>query len=136
MRAGSLRGCIGSLDAVRPLGADVAENARGAAFRDPRFAPLTAGEWPQCRVEVSLLSAPKPLRFADEEDLLAQLVPGEDGVILEGGGRRGTFLPQVWEALPEPGRFMRELARKAGLAPDERLARCRVSRYRVIKWIE
>jgi len=136
MRAGSLRGCIGSLDAVRPLGADVAENARGAAFRDPRFAPLTAGEWPQCRVEVSLLSAPKPLRFADEDDLLAQLVPGEDGVILEGGGRRGTFLPQVWEALPEPGRFMRELARKAGLAPDERLARCRVSRYRVIKWIE
>jgi AmmeMemoRadiSam system protein B/AmmeMemoRadiSam system protein A len=136
MRAGSLRGCIGSLDAVRPLGADVAENARGAAFRDPRFAPLTAGEWPQCRVEVSLLSAPKPLRFADEDDLLAQLVPGEDGVILEGGGRRGTFLPQVWDTLPEPGRFMRELARKAGLAPDERLARCRVSRYRVIKWIE
>jgi hypothetical protein len=136
MRAGSLRGCIGSLDAVRPLGADVAENARGAAFRDPRFAPLSAQEWPQCRVEVSLLSTPKPLRFADEDDLLAQLVPGEDGVILEGGGRRGTFLPQVWDTLPEPGRFMRELARKAGLAPDERLARCRVSRYRVVKWIE
>src|SRR5688572_22624848 len=102
MRADSLRGCIGSLDAVRPLGADVAENARGAAFRDPRFAPLTAEEWPRCRVEVSLLSAPKPLRFADEDELLAQLVPGEDGVILEGGGRRGTFLPQVWDALPEP----------------------------------
>jgi len=136
MRAGRLRGCIGSLDAVRPLGTDVAENARGAAFRDPRFAPLTADEWPQCRVEVSLLSTPKPLRFADEDDLLAQLVPGEDGVILEGGGRRGTFLPQVWESLPEPRRFMSELARKAGLAPDERLARCRVSRYRVIKWIE
>ena len=136
MRAGSLRGCIGSLDAVRPLGADVAENARGAAFRDPRFAPLTAEEWSRCRVEVSLLSAPKPLRFADEDDLLAQLRPGEDGVILESGGRRGTFLPQVWEGLPEPRRFMGELMKKAGLAPDERLARCRVSRYRVIKWSE
>jgi AmmeMemoRadiSam system protein B/AmmeMemoRadiSam system protein A len=136
MRAGRLRGCIGSLEAVRPLGTDVAENARGAAFRDPRFAPLTAEEWSQCRVEVSLLSAPKPLRFADEDDLLAQLRPGEDGVILEGGGRRGTFLPQVWEGLPEPRRFMGELMKKAGLAPDERLARCRVSRYRVIKWSE
>ena len=136
MRAGALRGCVGSLDAVRALGADVAENARGAAFRDPRFAALTAQEWPQCRVEVSLLSAPKPLRFADEEDLLSQLRPGEDGVILESAGRRGTFLPQVWEALPEPRRFMDELMRKAGLAPEERLARCRVSRYRVIKWME
>ncbi len=136
MRAGALRGCVGSLDAVRALGADVAENARGAAFRDPRFAALTADEWPQCRVEVSLLSAPKPLRFADEEDLLAQLRPGEDGVILESAGRRGTFLPQVWETLPEPRRFMGELMRKAGLAPEAPLARCRVSRYRVIKWIE
>ena len=85
---------------------------------------------------MSLLSAPKPLRFADEDDLLAQLVPGEDGVILEGGGRRGTFLPQVWDTLPEPRRFLRELAKKAGLGPDERLARLRVSRYRVIKWSE
>jgi AmmeMemoRadiSam system protein B/AmmeMemoRadiSam system protein A len=136
MRAGTLRGCIGSLEAVRPLGTDVAENARGAAFRDPRFGALTGDEWLQCRVEVSLLSMPKPLRFADEDDLLAQLCPGEDGVILESAGRRGTFLPQVWEALPEPTRFMRELAKKAGLDADERLARCRVSRYRVIKWSE
>jgi AmmeMemoRadiSam system protein B/AmmeMemoRadiSam system protein A len=136
MRAGSLRGCIGSLEAVRPLGIDVAENARGAAFRDPRFGALTGDEWLQCRVEVSLLSAPKPLSFADEADLLAQLRPGEDGVILESAGRRGTFLPQVWDALPDPRRFMQELAKKAGLAVDERLARCRVSRYRVIKWSE
>jgi hypothetical protein len=136
MCAGSLRGCIGSLEAVRPLGTDVAENARGAAFRDPRFGALTGQEWLQCQVEVSLLSAPKPLRFADEDALLAQLCPGEDGVILESAGRRGTFLPQVWDALPEPRLFMRELAKKAGLARDERLARCRVSRYRVIKWSE
>jgi MEMO1 family protein len=133
-RAGTLRGCIGSLEAVRPLGTDVADNARGAAFRDPRFPAVTATEWPACRVEVSLLSAPKPLRFADEDDLLAQLCPGEDGVILEAGGRRGTFLPQVWESLPEPRAFLRELARKAGLASDTRLASCRVSRYRVVKW--
>lgn len=136
MCAGSLRGCIGSLEAVRPLGIDVAENARGAAFRDPRFGALTGQEWLQCQVEVSLLSAPKLLRFADEDALLAQLCPGEDGVILESAGRRGTFLPQVWDALPEPRQFMRELAKKAGLARDERFARCRVSRYRVIKWSE
>ena len=129
-----MRGCVGSLDAVRPLAADVADNARGAAFRDPRFAPLTKEEWPQCRIEVSLLSVPKPLRFADEDDLLSQLRPGEDGVILESGGRRGTFLPQVWDSLPAPRSFLRELMKKASLAPDERLARCRVSRYRVVKW--
>ena len=133
-RAGTLRGCVGSLEAVRALGADVADNARGAAFRDPRFPALTAAEWPACRVEVSLLSAPKPLRFADEDDLLAQLRPGEDGVIFEAGGRRGTFLPQVWESLPEPRAFLCELARKTGLASDTRLASCRVSRYRVMKW--
>jgi AmmeMemoRadiSam system protein B/AmmeMemoRadiSam system protein A len=135
-RADRLRGCIGSLEAVRPLGADVADNARGAAFRDPRFPALAAAEWAACRVEVSLLSAPKPLRFADEDDLLAQLRPGDDGVILEAGGRRATFLPQVWESLPEPRAFLRELARKAGLPAETRLARCRVSRYRVVKWAE
>ena len=136
MHAGSLRGCVGSLEALRPLGIDVAANARGAAFRDPRFAALSAAEWPQCRLEVSLLSTPKPLRFADEDDLLAQLRPGEDGVILEAGGKRGTFLPQVWDSLPQPAAFMRELVKKAGLAADTRLARCRVSRYRVIKWTD
>jgi len=133
-RDGALRGCIGSLEAARPLGVDVAQNALGAAFRDPRFPALGAGEWPQCRVEVSLLSSPKPLRFADEADLLAQLRPGEDGLILESGGRRGTFLPQVWQGIPDKRAFLRELAKKAGLADDTRLTRCRISRYRVVKW--
>ena len=133
---GSLRGCIGSLQASRPLGLDVAENALGAAFRDPRFAPISAQEWPRCRVEVSLLSAPKLVAFADEADLLAQLVPGEDGVILEAEGRRATFLPQVWESLPDKRQFLRELARKAGLPADIRLGRCCISRYRVAKWKE
>jgi AmmeMemoRadiSam system protein B/AmmeMemoRadiSam system protein A len=133
---GRLRGCIGSLAAARPLGEDVAQNALGAAFRDPRFPPLSAAEWPHCRVEVSLLSAPKPVRFADEADLLAQLVPGEDGVILECDGKRATFLPQVWEGLPDKKAFLGELARKAGLAADTRLGRCKVWRYRVAKFHE
>jgi len=133
---GALRGCIGSLHAERPLGADVAENAIAAAFRDPRFAPLTSAEWPGVRVEVSLLSAAKPLRFADEQDLLAQLRPGEDGVILECDGRRATYLPQVWQSIGDKRQFLRELARKAGLPDTVRLARCKLSRYRVSKWTE
>lgn len=135
-RDGALRGCIGSLQASRPLGIDVAENAHGAAFRDPRFAPVSAEEWPRCRVEVSLLSTAKVLPFADEADLLAQVVPGEDGLILEAEGRRATFLPQVWEGLPDKRQFLRELARKAGLPAEVRLTRCRISRYRVAKWKE
>ena len=135
-REGALRGCIGSLQAARPLGGDVAENAIAAAFRDPRFPPVTAAEWPGLRVEVSLLSAPKPLRFADEADLFSQLRVGEDGVILEADGRRATFLPQVWESIPDKRLFMRELARKAGLTDDVRLGRSRVWRYRVTKWKE
>jgi AmmeMemoRadiSam system protein B/AmmeMemoRadiSam system protein A len=133
---GQLRGCIGSLEAVRALGDDVAQNALGAAFRDPRFPPMTAAEWPRCRVEVSLLSAPKPLRFADEDDLLAQIAAGEDGLIVQCDGRRATFLPQVWDALPEKTTFLSELLRKAGLPADTRLARCKVWRYRVAKFHE
>lgn len=135
-KAGRLRGCIGSLVASRPLGEDVAQNALGAAFRDPRFPPVGASEWPQCSVEVSLLSAPKPVVFADEADLLAQVVPGEDGLVVQCDGRRATFLPQVWDSLPDPRTFLAELAKKAGLPADTRLARCRVSRYRVAKFHE
>jgi AmmeMemoRadiSam system protein B/AmmeMemoRadiSam system protein A len=135
-KAAALRGCIGSLEAARAVAVDVAENALGAAFRDPRFAAMTAGEWPECRVEVSLLSAPKPIRFADESDLLAQIKVGEDGLILECDGRRATFLPQVWEGLPDKTRFIEELMRKAGLPAGTRLGRCKVRRYRVAKWKE
>lgn len=134
MLDGKLRGCIGSLRAERALAVDVAENARAAAFRDPRFPKLTAEEWPRCHVEVSLLSGAKPIRFADEADLLAQLRAGVDGVILEAEGRRATFLPQVWENLPDKRQFLQELQKKAGLPADMRLARCKVSRYRVLKW--
>jgi len=135
-RDGRLRGCIGSLQAARPLGEDAAQNAIAAAWRDPRFPAVTAAEWPAIRVEVSLLSTPKPLQFADEADLLSQLRAGEDGVILEADGRRATYLPQVWESIPDKRQFLRELARKAGLADDVRLGRCRVSRYQVVKWTE
>ena len=133
-RDGALRGCMGSLEATRSLGEDVASNARAAAFQDPRFPKLKREEWPRCRVEVSLLSAPKPIAFADEAELLAQIRAGEDGLILEADGRRATFLPQVWEGLPEKHQFLGELLKKAGLPPDTRLARCKVSRYRVRKF--
>jgi MEMO1 family protein len=134
LRAGALRGCIGSLEAARPIGADVADNALGAAFRDPRFPALTRDEWPLCSVEVSLLSVPKPIQFADEDQLLALIRAGEDGLILEADGRRATFLPQVWESIAEPRQFLDELMRKAGVPAGTRLGRCRLSRYRVIKW--
>jgi AmmeMemoRadiSam system protein B/AmmeMemoRadiSam system protein A len=133
---GALRGCIGSLEAARPLDIDAAGNALGAAFRDPRFPALTADEWPQCRVELSLLSVPKPIRFAGEADLLEQICAGEDGLILECDGRRATFLPQVWEGLPDKRLFLRELVKKAGLPADTRLVRCKLYRYRVAKWKE
>jgi AmmeMemoRadiSam system protein B/AmmeMemoRadiSam system protein A len=134
MLEAKLRGCIGSLAPTRRLGEDVAENALGAALRDPRFAPLTREEWPRCEVEVSVLSPAKPLRFADEAQMLAQIRVGEDGLVLEHEGRRATFLPQVWESLPDKRRFLKELMRKAGIPADTRLASCRLLRYRVIKW--
>jgi AmmeMemoRadiSam system protein B/AmmeMemoRadiSam system protein A len=134
LKNGALRGCIGSLQAARPLAQDVADNAAGAAFRDPRFPALSALEWSQCEVEVSLLSVPKPVAFADEADLLRQIRPGEDGLILEAEGRRATFLPQVWESVPDKRLFLGQLLRKAGLPPETALARCAISRYRVLKF--
>lgn len=133
---GALRGCIGSLQAHRPLGVDVAANAENAAFRDPRFAPLSLQEWPRVAAEVSVLSAPEKAEFGDDIDLLGRLRPGVDGVILEYAGRRGTFLPQVWESLPDRRRFMQELKRKAGLPADTPLVECNIWRYQVVKWRE
>ncbi len=135
-RQGELRGCIGSVEAFRPLGQDVRENARAAAFRDPRFAPLRAGELAATRVEVSLLTPAEPIRFANEEDAVRQLRQGIDGVILESGRHRGTFLPQMWERLPDPRKFMYELKRKAGLAEDFWSKDLRLYRYEVQKWSE
>jgi MEMO1 family protein len=133
---GKLRGCIGSLEAHRSLGEDVRHNACAAALSDPRFSPLTCEEFASTRVEISLLSAPKLLAFADHADLIAQLRPGEDGLILKCGDSSGTFLPQVWESLPDPEQFVAELKRKAGLSLEVSTAKCRIQRYRVLKWKE
>jgi AmmeMemoRadiSam system protein A len=134
--AGELRGCIGTIRAVRPLGVDVRENAVAAAFRDPRFPPLAAAAFEETSVEVSLLSADERLEVRDEEDLVARLRPGVDGVILEFGRHRATFLPQVWEALADPRAFLAALKRKAGLPEDFWSPGVKVFRYGVTKWAE
>lgn len=128
-RYGQLRGCIGRLEAERPLVEDVAENAFAAAFRDPRFAPLSQAERSGLSLHISVLSLPEPLRFQSEAELIEQLRPGLDGLILEDGLHRGTFLPSVWSSLPEPEEFLRYLKRKAGLPMDHWSDSLRVSRY-------
>jgi AmmeMemoRadiSam system protein A len=133
---GQLRGCIGSLAAHRALGEDVRANAVAAALRDPRFPALTATELARTQVEVSVLSAMQPLAFSSEADALAQLRPQVDGVVLEYGAHRGTFLPQVWEQLPNPREFMAQLKRKAGLSVDFWADGVRLQRYTVEKWKE
>lgn len=133
---GNLRGCIGSLEAWRPLGRDVHENALAAAFRDPRFEPLTADELPLTRVEVSLLTPAEPMSFTCEADALAQLRPNVDGVIFTAGHRRSTFLPQVWEQLPDPAVFMAHLKQKAGLPASYWGPDVGLERYTVRKWKE
>lgn len=135
-RQGELRGCIGTLEAHRPLGEDVRENAVAAAFRDPRFMPLSRDEFEDIRVEVSLLSPPEPLRVANEADALSRLRPNIDGVVFEYGHYRSTFLPQVWEQLPNPAEFLAHLKRKAGLSMDFWAEQVRLSRYTVSKWKE
>lgn len=136
MQDGKLRGCIGSLLPQHRLMDDVRENACNAAFRDPRFPPLTLGEWAGTKVEVSLLTPPEPMRFKDEADALAQLRPGIDGLVFAAGVRRATFLPQVWEQLPTPSEFLAHLKRKAGLPADYWGPDVQLERYEVRKWKE
>jgi AmmeMemoRadiSam system protein B/AmmeMemoRadiSam system protein A len=133
-----LRGCVGALEARRPLAEDIAANALAAAFEDSRFRPLTLEEFARTEIEVSLLSTSKSVAFEDHADLLRRLRPGVDGVILEQveEGRRATFLPQVWEDLSDPEQFIARLKHKAGIAPNTDTWRCRVKRYRVLKWRE
>ena len=126
---GRLRGCIGHLEAVQPLIVDVAENAFAAAFRDPRFPPLQRDEWADVDIHLSLLTRPEPMRFDDESDLIAQIRPGEDGLILQDGPNRGTFLPSVRESLPDPVQFLTHLKHKAGLAANHWSDRVEVYRY-------
>jgi AmmeMemoRadiSam system protein A len=129
-----LRGCIGSIDPRRALGEDVAWNARAAAYRDPRFPPVTPDEIVRLQVEVSILSPREPLAAASEAEALAKLRPGIDGIALEYRGAAATFLPQVWESLPEPDEFLEALRRKAGLPVRFWHADVRLSRYTVEKF--
>lgn len=133
---GQLRGCIGSLEARRPLADDVRANARFAAFHDPRFPPLTEDELARTRVEVSLLTPPVQIFFSDEADAIRQMHPGLDGMIFECYGQRGTFLPQVWESLPEPREFFAHLKQKAGFSADFWSPDVKLYRYEVKKWKE
>lgn len=114
-KKGQLRGCIGTLEPVGPLWEGVRDNVVNAAFHDSRFPPLEPQELPQLRLDISILSEPKPLQYDDAEDLLRKLRPGIDGVILRDGRHRATFLPQVWRQLPEPDVFLCHLCAKAGL---------------------
>jgi AmmeMemoRadiSam system protein A len=135
-RAGALRGCVGSVRAYRPLCEDVRANARAAAFSDTRFPPLQPAELAEIDLEVSLLSAPEPLEVKSEGEALHALRPGIDGVILEFRDARGTFLPQVWEQLPDPREFLAHLTHKAGLPPGFWHPEVRLWRYTVTKWEE
>jgi AmmeMemoRadiSam system protein A len=115
---GGLRGCIGNIFPDKPLAEAVIQNAYNAALNDPRFSPVTPNELSAIEVEVSVLTVPAPLGFASPDDLLHKLRPHVDGVVLNISGRRATFLPQVWEQLPDATEFLGQLSVKAGLSRD------------------
>lgn len=124
-----LRGCIGTLEAIRPLLEDVTQNAYAAAFNDPRFPPLQQHELEYLDIHISILSPSEPIHLTSEQDLIDQLRPGVDGLILEDKGRRGTFLPSVWESLPNPEDFLAHLKLKAGLPESYWSDTIKVQRY-------
>jgi uncharacterized protein, PH0010 family len=129
-KAGKLRGCIGTISAYQPLGEDVAQRAYAAAFGDSRFLPVRANELAYLDISISVLSSPEPLEFTSEADLLAQIQPQVDGLIIEEDGLQGVFLPSVWESLPNKREFLRQLKRKAGLPADYWSDTIKVSRFR------
>ncbi|EAR20402.1 AmmeMemoRadiSam system protein A [Nitrococcus mobilis] len=135
-RADQLLGCIGSLEARRPLVQDIAENAYAAGTRDPRFAPLRPAELAEAVVEISVLTPPQALSVASEWELLAQLRPGVDGLILEWQGRCSTFLPTVWRQLPRPSDFLGGLRLKAGLQAEFWASGVTFYRYQTISFRE
>lgn len=115
---GELRGCVGALEPYQSLAEDVREHAVAAALEDYRFPPVQEAELPKIRIEISRLTRPVPVTYTDGDDLLAQLRPGIDGVILRDGWRRATFLPQVWEKIPDKAGFLDNLCYKMGVPPD------------------
>jgi AmmeMemoRadiSam system protein A len=131
-QSGNLRGCIGTLEAHQPLILDVSYNAYSAAFRDPRFPRITSSELPQLAIHISVLTPAIPMTFKSEADLIEQLQPGVDGLILTRGFQRGTFLPSVWESLPDARQFLQQLKRKAGLPVDFWSDDIQIERYSTI----
>ena len=128
---GVLRGCIGSLTAISPLIVDLAHNAYSAAFRDPRFPPLEESEFEQLQYHISILSETTPILFTSEKDLITQLRPHVDGLVLTEGSNKGTFLPSVWEQLPDREMFLKHLKQKAGLSQDYWSNGITIERYEV-----
>lgn len=131
-----LRGCMGNLEAYRPLADDIKANARMAAFHDPRFPPLTLNEWKNVRIEVSLIGQIEAMKFSSQEEALAQMRPGVDGLILTWKDRRATFLPQVWEMLPDASMFLNQLKAKARLSAAFWDQSIRLERYQIQQWKE
>lgn len=130
---GQLRGCIGNIDPVYPLYKAVQRNAREAAFSDRRFDPVEEEELENIDIEISVLTVPKKLEFDSSGDLLSKLRPGIDGVVLKNGSQGATYLPQVWEDLPDKEMFLSTLALKAGLSTDD-WQECEVYIYEVEKF--
>ncbi|RDH83145.1 MAG: AMMECR1 domain-containing protein [endosymbiont of Galathealinum brachiosum] len=128
----NLRGCIGTLEAYQPLITDISEHAYAAAFQDPRFPSVSADEIPELEISISILTAAEPVRFVSEADLLKQLQPGIDGIILQAGPHKATFLPSVWEQLPSTEEFLNHLKIKAGLNMSDWPENLSISRYRTI----
>ena len=124
-----LRGCVGSPHARRPLFEDVLDNAKAAAFSDPRFSPLTKDELPRTKLEVSVLSPMEKLEVDSEQALLAALRPGVDGLQLAWGSYRALFIPEMWNMVPDPKKFVWHLKRKAGMDPDAWMSGTRVHRF-------
>ncbi len=124
-----LRGCMGNLQASEALAQSVANTAYNAAFRDPRFPPLSADELALTSMDISVLSSMQAMTVSSREDLLAKLQPGIDGLLIEDGRHRSTFLPKVWESLKNPEDFISHLMRKAGLPADHWSDTIRAFRY-------
>ncbi|BDY05338.1 AmmeMemoRadiSam system protein A [Ferrimonas sp. YFM] len=131
-----LRGCVGTLEPRHPLWQGVQRMAVAAAFDDSRFSALTLDEWPEIRLSISILTPSEPLTVSSETELLQSLRPGLDGLTLECGRYHATFLPAVWESLPEPKDFVAQLKRKGGLAPEFWSDEIRWYRYHSISFSE
>jgi MEMO1 family protein len=135
-KAGSLRGCCGSVTARKPLVEDIKANATRSAFRDPRFTPLQPREWEKVSLTVTLLSPLEPMRFENEADLLSQLQPHRDGLLIEDAGRQAVFLPAVWEQLTGKEEFLAHLKAKAGLPPSHWSPSFHASRFITTQTVE